>query len=266
MRYAMLGLAALALGLTACADAGSETDAESQAAEAQPAALPDDLLTAPGRPDAAVEQDAERRPEEVLAFFGVEPGDTVADIYASSGYFTELLARIVGEDGRVIAVMPEQMPEEGRVDLAGVAERNPNVEPQYGDIRAFDFPDGSLDFVLFSMFYHDAYFESEEYALPRIEPADYLADLYAAVAPGGVVGVIDHVAEPGGDTREVVDALHRIDPAVIREDFEAAGFVFDGESDVLRNPEDDLTVNVFDESVRGTTDKAVYRFRKPEAE
>jgi predicted methyltransferase len=75
--------------------------------------------------------------------------------------------------------------------------------------------------------------------------------------------VVDHVAEAGGDTRQVVDKLHRIDPAVIRADFERAGFVFDGEADLLRNPADDRSKLVFDPSVRGKTDRVVYRFRKP---
>ena len=76
--------------------------------------------------------------------------------------------------------------------------------------------------------------------------------------------MIDHVAAPGRETRAEVEATHRIDPAVIRADFERAGFVFDGESDLLRNPQDDRSVNVFDPSIRGRTDRIVYRFRKPQ--
>ena len=59
------------------------------------------------------------------------------------------------------------------------------------------------------------------------------------------------------------DTLHRIDPAIVRKQVEAAGFVFDGESDVLRNPADNHTLKVFDEAIRGHTDQFVYRFRKP---
>jgi predicted methyltransferase len=87
--------------------------------------------------------------------------------------------------------------------------------------------------------------------------------LFQATRPGGTLAVIDHVANPGGDTRAVVEALHRIDPAVIRADFERAGFVFDGETDLLRNPQDDHSKNVFDPSIRGNTDRVVYRFRRP---
>jgi predicted methyltransferase len=77
------------------------------------------------------------------------------------------------------------------------------------------------------------------------------------------VAVIDHVATPGGDTREVVEKYHRIDPATLRADFERAGFVLEAQSDLLRNPADDHTKNVFDPSIRGRTDRFMYRFRKP---
>jgi predicted methyltransferase len=81
--------------------------------------------------------------------------------------------------------------------------------------------------------------------------------------PGAVLGLIDHVANPGGNTRTVAQTLHRIDPAVVRRDFEAAGFVLEAESPLLRNPADDHNKSVFDPSIRYHTDQIVYRFRKP---
>ena len=79
-----------------------------------------------------------------------------------------------------------------------------------------------------------------------------------------MVGIVDHAAKPGGDTREVVETLHRIDAAVVRADFQRAGFVLEGESDLLRNPADDHSLNVFDDQIRGKTDRFVLKFRKPE--
>jgi predicted methyltransferase len=81
--------------------------------------------------------------------------------------------------------------------------------------------------------------------------------------PGAVLPLIDHVPAPGGDTRAVVEKLHRIDPAVLKADFQRAGFVLEAESDLLRNPADDHSLLVFDEKIRGKTDRAVFRFRKP---
>ena len=81
--------------------------------------------------------------------------------------------------------------------------------------------------------------------------------------PGGIYLVIDHVAETGSGLRDT-ESLHRIDPKRMRQEIEAAGFVFDAESNVLRSALDDHKSSVFDRSVRGRTDQVVYKFRKPE--
>jgi predicted methyltransferase len=81
--------------------------------------------------------------------------------------------------------------------------------------------------------------------------------------PGGIVGVVDHVANPNTDTRATVDKLHRIDPNVVKADFKRAGFVLVGSSNILRNPKDDHSLLVFDPKIRGMTDRAVFKFRKP---
>ena len=78
-----------------------------------------------------------------------------------------------------------------------------------------------------------------------------------------MVGIIDHVALPNSDTRGTVEKLHRIDPEVVKADFQRAGFELVGIRNFLRNPADDHSVIVFDPKVRGKTDRVVYRFRKP---
>jgi predicted methyltransferase len=80
--------------------------------------------------------------------------------------------------------------------------------------------------------------------------------------PGAVLGVVDHVAA-AGISLEQAAGLHRIDPELLKRDLQAAGFAFDGESDVLRNPADDGNRPVFDPAVRGRTNQVVYRFRRP---
>ena len=62
----------------------------------------------------------------------------------------------------------------------------------------------------------------------------------------------------------MVQSLHRIEGAYLRREVEAAGFVFDGASEAVRNPADDLSLNVFDPAIRGRTDQFAYRFRKPD--
>ena len=68
---------------------------------------------------------------------------------------------------------------------------------------------------------------------------------------------------PGGDTRTVVEKLHRIDPQVVKADFARAGFQLEAESDLLRVPADKHTLPVFDKAVRSQSDRFVMRFRKP---
>ena len=103
--------------------------------------------------------------------------------------------------------------------------------------------------------YHDIYWQSAKYGIPRMDPAAFLKTVYAAMKPGAVIGVIDHVASPNSDTRATVEKLHRIDPEVIKADFKRAGFVLVGTSDMLRNPADDHSLLVFDPKIRGKTDR-----------
>ena len=222
-------------------------------------------IASPDRPKADLERDAVARPTEVLAFLGVAPGMRVADMFSASGYYTELLARTVGVKGGVIAY---NNPPYAKFAEKGIAMRYAdgrlgNVRQVTAEVGDLQLAPGSLDAALFVMSYHDAYWRPEDGSWNATDPAELLKRLYAGLKPGGVVVVQDHVASPGGDVAKVVDALHRIDPARVKQDFATAGFVFDGESKVLAHPEDDHTKLVFDESIRGKTDQFIYRFRKP---
>jgi len=111
--------------------------------------------------------------------------------------------------------------------------------------------------------YHDTYWESTKYKIPRMDPAKFLKVVYAAMKPGAVIGVIDHVANPNSDTRATVEKYHRIDPNVVRGDFERAGFRFAGSSNLLHNSADKHDLMVFDPKIRGSTDRFIFKFRKP---
>jgi predicted methyltransferase len=222
-------------------------------------------VSAPGRPEAAVALDEVCRPAEVLRWLGLRRGDRVLDYFAGNGYYTEIMARAVGPTGSVtgwnspfFAGRPQV-----RDALAAIRQRQPNTAFFSSPTTALSFPDNAYDFVLLHLVYHDAYFESAQFQLPRIDPNTVTQALFRATRPGGIVAVIDHVAAPGRETRAEVEATHRILPATVRADFERAGFVFDGESAVLANPQDDRSVNVFNPSIRGRTDRFVYRFRRP---
>ncbi|MGZ8362161.1 MAG: class I SAM-dependent methyltransferase [Allosphingosinicella sp.] len=222
-------------------------------------------VSAPGRAADAIAQDANRHPAELLTWIGLERDARVLDYFTGSGYYAEIIARAVGPQGHVTGWNPPAAAGNERIRnaLAGIHERSPNTTFVSSPVTALSFPPASFDLILFHLAYHDAYWESERFQIPRIDPAIVTRAAFEATRPGGMVVVVDHVAPPGGDTRAVVEATHRIDPAVIRADFERAGFVFDGETELLRNRQDDYTKTVFDESLRGRTDRIVYRFRRP---
>jgi predicted methyltransferase len=85
---------------------------------------------------------------------------------------------------------------------------------------------------------------------------------FDALKPGRVFLVIDHVASEGSGLR-ATETLHRIDPIRMQREIEAAGFILEAHSDVLRNRDDDHRRPVFDPLVRGRTDQVVLRFRRP---
>jgi predicted methyltransferase len=266
--------AALLLGLGGCGQSKQESAVvapPAPAAEPPPApvtneALVDAAIASTERLPGDSEQDTWRKPKEVLMFLGVKPGMAVLDYFAAGGYYTELLSRIVGEQGKVIAYnnaaylkFAKDVPQQryGANRLTNIAQvTTPPAELSVAP--------NALDAALFVMSYHDLYWQpKKEPDWGVIDPAQALAKLVPALKSGAVVVVVDHVARAGGDTSKTVDALHRIDPAVIKHDFEAAGLTFDGESTALRHEADDHTKPVFDPSVQHQTDQVIYRFRKP---
>lgn len=242
-------------GATSSAGTGGDASKEAIAA----------AIASPERPQADREQDARRKPEAILAFLAVGPGMHVIDVFSAGGYYSELLARVVGAKGEVIAY---NNPPYAKFAEKGIAARYaggrlPNVRQVTSTIEELEVAPANLDAAIFVMSYHDLYWRPADGSWPPTDPALLLRKLKAALKPGGVVVVQDHVANAGGDAAQVVDTLHRIDPALVKRDFEQAGFVLDGQSDMLAHPDDDHSKLVFDEAIRGKTDQFVFRFRKP---
>jgi predicted methyltransferase len=217
-----------------------------------------------GRPAADVALDAGRKPAEMLGLAGLKAGDRVLDVMAGQGYYTRLAAPVAGSKGAVIALMPTAYMKDPKVAAGWEALKaaNPNVTVQVGPPGDATLP-GSLDLTIFHLTYHDLYWESAKYEYPRMDPALFLTKLHAATRPGGRVLVVDHVGAAGVDPRVEADRTHRIDPAVVKRDFEAAGFRLVKQSDALRNPADDISKLVFDPGVRGKTDRMVWLFERP---
>ena len=208
-------------------------------------------------------QDDERRQmAATLAFTGVKPGDTVVDMVPGSGYWTRVFSHIVGDNGQVYTVWPKEMLREyGVKGLAGWAENS--VAPHYDNVTDIVQPGGTLalpgpaDVVFTALNYHDYHVKEI-----NIDLTSFNKSVFDQLKPGGVYVIVDHAAEEGSGL-DATNSLHRIDPAVVKAEVEAAGFTFDGESSVLRNNDDPRTIKVFDDAIRGHTDQFIYRFRKP---
>lgn len=221
-------------------------------------------MAAPTRRPDNVKLDESRKPVQVLAFLGLKDGMNVLDLFGANGYWAEIMAPAIGPKGHDTIWQPTQfMSDKVKTYTADLTGRQSNISVIASPFEAPDLPKNYADFVILNDNYHDTYWMSEKNKIPRMDPNAFLKVVYAAMKPGAVIGVIDHVANPNSDTRATVDKLHRIDPNVTKADFKRAGFVLVGSSDLLRNPADDHSLLVFDPKIRGKTDRAILKFKKP---
>lgn len=223
------------------------------------------------RLEADLQRDLRSKPQAVIPLLNIELGDRVIDIFGSGGYYSDLLARVLGEDGRAVLHNNEGFEQWGSNILQ---DRFDNGMPgnvvmlRRGGIN-LDLPPESLDAALIVMALHDLYvipkrYDGEKY-VPVGPPANveyFYEQLLIALKPGGRFVVVDHAGEPGMDLEATTD-LHRINEAFLRTDIEANGFRFLSTESPLRNPADDRTRIVFDEDLQGRTDRLVLVFEKP---
>ena len=212
--------------------------------------------------DADKANDERRKITAIMEFTQLHPGQSVLELIPGSGYFTRVFSALVGPKGHVYTVWPNEYVKEDAPDLAAVKKFA--AEPHYANVSVLQQPANQLsspapvDVVFTSQNYHDY----PDKFMGSVDPSVLNKQVFDALKPGGLFVVIDHVA-PDGSGMQDTDTLHRIDPAIVKQQVEAAGFVFDGESDALRNPADKHTLKVFDKAIRGHTDQFIFRFRKP---
>jgi predicted methyltransferase len=223
------------------------------AAEKMPAYVTK-AVTDSHRPDADTKRDADRAPAPALAFSGVKPGDTVAELIPGGGYMTRLLSAVVGPKGHVYAINWKAMPDRMKAALKPVTD-----DPAYANVSGLEVDPADfkvperVDVVWTSMNYHDF----KNMGALHADTAVLDKAIFDALKPGGVFILIDHSAEAGSGTRDT-QTLHRIDPATVKAEVLAAGFKLDGQSDAQKNPADDHTKHSDDKS-----DKMFFKFRKP---
>lgn len=248
----------LAATLAACGSMKSGSDSSSANASGGGGLAA--ALAQADRPAEDKARDADRKPAELMEFFGVKPGMTTVDLIALGGYVTEALSVAVGPKGKVYAQNPpvalqlrdgmyaKQITER----LAN--NRLKNVVRVDGDLPASSqIPPGSVDVAITAMNYHDVRNRNAD------DGVTVLKAVYTMLKPGGVLGVTDHVGNDGANNAQ----LHRIPKHFLIDDAKAAGFVVEAESDLLAHAADDHTKVVFDPTLRGKTDQFVVRLRRP---
>ncbi len=216
-------------------------------------------VNAPDRPGGDKLHDAGRRPSQVMAFFGIAPGMKVADLFAGGGYTTELLARIVGPEGKVYSLNAPFPQKFKKIEQAWNERLK---EPALANVIAVRKPfdanglipakPGSLDAVLIHLNYHDLVGRG-------VNRKKLNASVRRALKPGGVYGIVDHSAQSGSGFRDV-ETLHRIDEAAVIREVEKADFRLAATSNALRHREDDRAKSIFEH--RGATDRFVLKFVK----
>jgi predicted methyltransferase len=215
-----------------------------------------------GRPPEDKAQDANRKPAEVLAFAGIKPGDKVVDLMPGSGYYTRIFSKIVGPKGVVYAVQPTEIDKVAPKGLKAL--RTFAGTPAYANVVVLVQPVAAIaipqrvDMVWTSQNYHDLH--NPMMGSPDMAKID--KSIFNALKPGGIFLVLDHAAAAGSGIADT-NTLHRIDPAVAKTEVTAVGFEFVGDSDILRNPDDNHSLAIFDKSIKGKTDKFIDKFRKP---
>jgi predicted methyltransferase len=207
------------------------------------------ILTSADRPDADRKLDEVRKPHEVMAFYGVKKGDKVADLFAARGYYTAVLSHVVGPEGLVYSANQTARPE--------LHERV--KQPSMKNVRVIDGPfdklalpqDGSLDFVLIHLDYHDI--------APDVRVA-MNRRVFGALKRGGTYGVVDHSAVEGSGDRDA-KTLHRIDKQLVIKEVTSVGFRLNNEGKMLSRSDDTRDFSVT--KIRDRSDRFVLKFEKP---
>lgn len=206
--------------------------------------------------------DAHRQIAAIMTFTQVKPGQKVVELIPSRGYWTRVFSAIVGPQGHLYTIWPD--PYQQYVDDSYAMWQQLVTTPEYANVSllrgpAADFkvPE-SVDLVFTNQNYHDYH---DKFMGP-VDMAAFDKKVFDALKPGGVFVIIDNAAPTGSGFNDT-DTTHRVDPEAVKKEVESVGFVFDGSSDVLKNPADTHMLVSYTPPMAGHNDQFIYRFRKP---
>jgi predicted methyltransferase len=222
----------------------------------------DKALASPDRTAEDRDRDARDKPSEVLEFAGVKPGMVVADIFSAGGYYTELLAGVVGTTGKVLAINNVPYAQFSKEDRKKryTEGRLKNVEHHLVEASYMNIAPGSVDLAVIVMGYHDVYWIEEKEGWPEINADGFLDSIKRMLKPGGKLLIVDHNAA-AGTGKEIAGKLHRLNEDWSKKSLVAHGFVFEKSYDGLRNSKDQFDKMVYDAAVKGKTDRYVHLYR-----
>ncbi len=198
------------------------------------------LIVGDHRSEANIARNSFRHPIETLEFFGLRPDMTVIEILPSTGWFAEIIAPYLRDNGKYyaahfspnasLAYMPR---------ILGVFEEKISNEPElYGRVTVRHLnpphevviaPPESADMALTFRNVHNWIMAGQE--------DEFFASFYAALKPGGILGVVEHRARPGS-SMEVMETSGYVTEAYVKEVAAAAGFEFVESSEINANPKD----------------------------
>jgi len=220
------------------------------------------ILADPLRPAEDLKDDAARKPADVLAFAGLRPGQTVLEMEGGRGWFSFLISRAIGPEGRLIVQYPPEFAYgdpayKARVD----AGQLPNATITRTHFDKLEAANGSVDRVLWILGPHEVWFTPKD-TQGLGDPARTFQEIARVLKPGGEFIAMDHAAVAGVPAATSAQTLHRIDPAHVLDAARAAGLVYVERSDILANPADDRTKSPFAPDLRRHTDQFLFRFVK----
>lgn len=230
---AKVAILPLAAGLAACASYADEAPAAKSSTSAQAAI--DAAVAAPTRTPANLARDQYRNPAATLAFFGLEPGQTVVELWPGGGWYTEILAPHANAGGGTYyAAAPWER------GLNRIKEWQGAKPELYGNIKLAEFPnaganpkvaDGSADLVLTFRNVHNWRFGGAD------NTANAFRQIFAMLKPGGTLGVVEHRLNEGQPVAMEEKSGYMKESSVIAF-AEAAGFKLVARSEINANPKD----------------------------
>src|ERR1700759_2447304 len=174
---------------------------------------------------------------ELIRFARVDAGSIIIDVYPGEGDWTRLFSGVVGPEGRVFSFVPAEVAHfkndpVGRMRTLAKEPGRENVEAVSADLIAMPKATQPADVLWLHLFYHDLHTELMQ--ARGATAAQFNRVVYERLKPGGRYVIIDHAAAVGAGTSDA-QSLHRIEPASVRKEVEAGGFVLAAGSAMLPN-------------------------------